>query len=298
VGARCRAASRHGQKGGTGGHGRGLGGGWALPQLCAGSSAADGASGWTLVLLLWGPGPAPLCFCSWEGLQLALVSWDSPRDLELGTGVGPCGHPPQTGGLRMSSSPPSRRWLQAPWGSWTCVRPSRRACARGVPVPRQPPCLHAPCHTAPRQGSALACLGSPSCRQQDGTRVQAEDVSEERSRLHLLSFSFMIPSCQFLYLQIIFSLTNGCTSPAPADQTRMQVRAVPCADTDALIPAPRASDPGLFTTQSLTPVTTPSPWLLPTSPLVSGGNPVSEMAVVLRDELQPGSCWHCRLWSP
>lgn len=66
-----------------------------------------------------------------------------------------------------------------------------------------------------RPGSAPACAGKPelSAARQDG--VQAEDVSEERPCLHLLSLLFMSPSSQHLYLQIMFSLTNGCTSPTP-----------------------------------------------------------------------------------
>lgn len=79
--------------------------------------------------------------------------------------------------------------------------------------------------------------GSPSCRQRGRTRVQAEDVVESPC-LHLLPLSFVISSCQHLYLQIIFLLTNGCTSPAPCRQDRGVDKSwYLCRDTDPLIPA-------------------------------------------------------------
>lgn len=57
---------------------------------------------------------------------------------------------------------------------------------RGGDPPRQPPFLQAPGYPI-LQGSALASAGSPGRREQGRTWAQAEDVSEERPCLHLLS---------------------------------------------------------------------------------------------------------------
>ena len=120
------------------------------PNSVLGPVAIGGASGWTLVWLPWGPGAAPLCFCSREALLLVLVCWVCPRELELGAGIWRRGHPSQSGGPQNeqpSSSlaaeaashgaPRTHFWLLGPPASWG-VR------AFGFSVPRHSPLLQAP----------------------------------------------------------------------------------------------------------------------------------------------------------
>lgn len=184
MGTLCGAASQCRQKGDTREvAGRGTGRGLAVLGHChnsvLGPVAIGGAPGWTLVLLLWGPGAAPFCFCSQAALLLILLCWVSPRELELGTGIWPCGHPSQTGGSQ-NEQPSCSLAVEAgcgcrvPRGSLNPFLAAGSPCLPGrwcfwflsskaAPFPAGS-WLHESCHARPRQGSALACAGSPSCR--------------------------------------------------------------------------------------------------------------------------------------
>lgn len=153
----------------------------------------------------WSTAPA-LCWAQLGDWTLVLSPWGQPLLLLSGGIAAPFGVlsvPKGTG----AGGPYLASWASLKLGASeqvTVLRPSRGG-SRGAPGPVPGcwvPCL--PGHLclwfrsspALRRGRALLWPVPAAQAQQRGrTRVQAEDASEERPCLHLLSLPFMIPPC-------------------------------------------------------------------------------------------------------